>query len=187
MKKAEANVSLNNVCMRYMDYLRKNLVHPFLRDSEHAKAMGWRVEGDQFIEQVSCYDGVFPNSMSKDGNELIYHMDSVRRVMIQDKHITESCEDMATAAKLESTFASMNQLVVPYANWRIDCSEYLHILARSSKSALDKFMADKNPYIFYGAIMALSTMYKGDVGDDIGECIGMLLAIHLRKHGIVMK
>jgi len=184
----EAKVSLSSVCTNYLEYLRENLILPYIRESENAKALGWTVENDQLIESDgSYYEGVFPDSLRRSGHELIDHMDSVRKAMIQDKHVTATNEEMATAAKMESTFASMNQLVVPYANWRIKCSEYLHVLAKSSVLAFDKFMADDNPYNLYGAIMALSTMYKGSISDGVGECIGMLLAIHLRVHGVTMK
>lgn len=163
-----------------LETIRKELVVRFIRESEDASELGWTIENNQLIESEPCTEGVFPDSLHGNRHELIYYLDSVYKALLENEHVKSTCGTMKSKSELEAVLTTPKSKLPLYANWRIACSEYLHMLAKSSEQTFGVFVADENPYVLVGAIMALNRLY--DNTGDYTANIGKLLAIHKRMH-----
>ena len=170
---------------RALEELRINLVLPFVRESAQAKAIGWTVEDAQLIEalgETEWSSMLFPLSIHEGGNELMGFFDNARFALLNNADVTTRCEEMAREARMDSQL-TREYRVMAYSLWRMACRKYLYLLAKSSDDALKNFTGDSSPYKLYGAIMALSLAYKGEIDESTTGCLAILLAVYLLLPG----
>lgn len=175
---------MTNMGKVILEDIRKTLVIPYIKESDEALKMGWSIKEGELIESESSLEGVFPDSLHGEKRNLVFYLDCALKTLLLDERTTSTCEEMKEEAELEEQLTSAEAKLVFYANWRIACSEYLHMLAKSSEQTFDKFIADKNPHKLIGAVMALSLLYNGTTGSSVASHTGKLLAIHKRMHAV---
>ena len=171
-----------NMGKEILEDIRKNLVIPYIGESNDALKIGWSIKEGELVESESSPEGVFPDSLHGEKRNLLYYLDCVYKALFQDKRTTSTCAKMKEEAELEAALTTAESKLQLYANYRIACSEYLHMLAKSSGETFDKFIADENPHKLIGAVMALSLFYKDTAGRSIASHTGKLLAVHQRMH-----
>lgn len=171
-----------NMGTEILEDIRKTLVIPYIKESDEALKMGWSIKEGELIESESSPEGIFPDSLHGEKRNLVFYMDCAFKTLLLDERTTSTCAEMKEEAELEEQLTSAEAKLVFYANWRIACSEYLHMLAKSSSETFDKFIADENPHKLVGAVMALSLFYKDTAGRSIASHTGKLLAVHQRMH-----
>ena len=171
-----------NMGKEILEDIRKNLVISYIMESDEALKMGWSIEEGELVERESSAEGDFPDSLHGEKRNLISYMDCAYITSLKDKHTTSTCAKIKEEAELEAALPTAESKLPLYANYRIACKEYLHMLAKSSSETFDKFIADENPHKLIGAIMALSLFYKANTSKSIASRTAKLLAVHQKMH-----
>ena len=142
--------------------IRHFLIIPYIRGNEEAKSLGYFIgPNEEFAERYpgEWSDQFFPMDANR---KLISYFDSTRYLVLNDKTTLENYSVIAEEKELDECFERMDELIVPYSNWRGNCFEYLKATLVNPAKAAIRFLDDKNPWIFWSAITALSTVQGED-------------------------
>lgn len=149
--------------------IRKELVIPYIRSSEDAKAWGWSINmwGVLETKYPTITDGrVFPGA-----KELVKHFDATRIAILEQ--YSDQDEAIRKEKELED---ALGHDIVFYANWRCDCSRYLSKLAKSADETEDMLVNDETPMKFISAIVSLCSVHFGYLPKDISSQVAEILA-----------
>lgn len=154
-----------------VNIIRQDVVIPYIRVSERAKRLGMTVDVDGNLHEiVDVEGGLFPDSIYGNGHDLINEFDTALYALVNSKFAGQY-ETVKTRREIVMYEMSCGNAIVPFANWRSDCSQYLHSIAKDPKDAVNRFMADKDPWTLFMSVRSLCNCYFGTIPDTIELCL----------------